>query len=417
MYNLYSNIIKLDRQETITKFQELINDFKSKLTKNHNSEKYDDLLSDFNNIDNLFNQLDNLKDKIKKVNYTIEGDLCYYHFIDTESLEIYENPADLDEEFDKFSSLIERNSQHLTNPLDLIRVFESYQTEFNDTLHKVTDPIPQICLTVADRSEFEFLDEFKYLYSRYTKASEELQRLMRIEFLSTPSIKNFKKQAKILETKLENTYEQQNVIDNLLNGHSYVPFKIKRDHDNSQVYLEMKGSFRAIPEFKSNTIYLPFIKGGLVSDYLKYDELKYLSVHSCIENKIFLNVDESIESLEKNPVQSFKRQLKELPSMKTFKENYLEILNFVQKNHKNDYSKKESDLGYFLLNFNFAQKTIFVEHFYNSNPFSNINNVFLVGRSYEEQEKFHHLLKFTVDIVNIEQTLEFMNIFENMKHF
>lgn len=271
--------------------------------------------------------------------------------------------------------------------------------------------------TVADRSEFEFLDEFKYLYSRYTKASEELQRLMRIEFLSTPSIKNFKKQAKILETKLENTYEQQNVIDNLLNGHSYVPFKIKRDHDNSQVYLEMKGSFRAIPEFKSNTIYLPFIKGGLVSDYLKYDELKYLSVHSCIENKIFLNVDESIESLEKNPVQSFKRQLKELPSMKTFKENYLEILNFVQKNHKNDYSKKESDLGYFLLNFNFAQKTIFVEHFYNSNPFSNINNLFLVGRSYEEQEKFNHLLKFTDGMVNIQQTLEFMSIFENMKHF
>lgn len=405
---LYLNIMTLDRQETITKFQELINDFKLKLTKNHNSDKYNDLLFNFNNIDNLFNQLDNLNNKIKKVNYTIEGDLCFPYFIDTTTFEIYN--LNLKDRFKQFNNLIENNSKHLTNPTDIIKVFESYQTEFSDKFHKATDPIPKICLTVASRSEFEFLNEFKSLYNTYTNACEELQRLMKIEFLSTPSIKNFKKQAKILETKLEKTYDQQNVIDNLLNGHSYVPFKINRDYTHANVYLEMKGSFRTIPEFKSNTIYLPFIKGGLASDYLKYDELKHLKVYSIEDKKIFLKVEESIQSLEQNPVESFKRQLKELPSMKTFKENYLEILNFLHKNHKNDYSKKESDLGYFLLNFNFAQKTIFLENFYKSNPFSNVNNVFLVGRSYEEQEKFHHLLKFTDGIVNIEQTLEFMSI-------
>lgn len=47
MLYLNLNIINLDRQETIAKFQELINDFKSKLTKNHNSEKYNNLLFDF----------------------------------------------------------------------------------------------------------------------------------------------------------------------------------------------------------------------------------------------------------------------------------------------------------------------------------------------------------------------------------
>lgn len=425
MHTIYYCSIKLDRQNTIQKFQELIDEFQSKLTKKYKSEKYNQLLSSFNTINILFDKLEILKEKIKSTNYTIQGTLDYYDFVSLKDSTVYSNPFSFNVAFEQLNNIITKNSNYPNskNPNDLISIFEESQLEIMETLNKSKDPIPAICLTVAKREEFEFLDEFRSLSNIHTNAQKELERLIRAEFTSSEPIKSFKKLAHSLEIKIEKMYDQQNVIDNLLNGHSYVKFLIKRDLNSLNLYLVMKGSTREIPEFKSKSIYLPFIKGGTIQDYLKYEELKHLKIESFENKKIILNVKESLDSLEKNPVTHFKRELKELPSIKEFKKNYYTILNFLNENYKN-----KPTTNIILLNFNFANKIIFIEKIYNNNLNNNYkNNLFYLSSNYQEQQKLYELLKLHNNSINpelmlksalnIKQMLEYIETYNNIKHF
>lgn len=57
-------------------------------------------------------------------------------------------------------------------------------------------------------------------------------------------------------------------------------------------------------------------RAGIIQDYLKYDELKHLKIESFENKKIIINFKESLNSLEKNTVIHFQRELNLLPSIK-----------------------------------------------------------------------------------------------------
>lgn len=405
-------------------FQELISQFETKKLYSKN-ERYQRIIRDFEDLKAQTNTLNLLQEQIKPLNYKIELTHSDFHFSTIDSNTIYaykykptkaesEQLADiLSSLFSAFGNAVntaKRTGVITDMPEDLNTKIQSFDNEKYNPLYEKVPPVVYNAIPIQN---FEFLTRLSRFKNYYEDGLKELKRLERKEFLSSDAQVQFKKNAAKLESILEKTYDKQSMMNNILNGHSYVSFIIKRDHDNSNIYLLKKHSTCEIPDFNAKTIYLPFIQKAEMEDYLQYEELKHLSIKDIGNDFITINVEESLALLEKNPVVSFKRELEEKKSVQNFKEQYNTILNFIRQNYQHG-TEEEA----IMINFNFSKKTIFLDTFSYCDENFNYNNTFYFSR--ETRKELFSLFKFqniSEYIIDMPLMLEFISIHNNIKDF
>lgn len=406
-------------------FQELISQFETKKSYSKN-EHYQDIIRNFEDLKAQTNTLNLLLEQIKPLNYKIELTHSDFNFftIDTNTIYSYKykpTKAESEQLADLLSSLFSsfgnavntaKSTGVITDmPEDLNTKIQSFDNEKYNPLYEKVPPVVYNAIPIQN---FEFLNNLWRFKNYYEDGLKELKRLERKEFLSSDTQIKFKKNASKLESILEKSYDKQSIINNILNGHSYVSFIIKRDHDNSNIYLLKKQSTCEIPNFNEKTIYLPFIQKAEMEDYLQYEELKHLSIKDIGNDFITINIEESLALLEKNPVISFKRELEEKKSVKNFKNDYLTILNFIRQNYQHEISDKA-----IMINFNFSKKTIFIDSFSNCNEKFNYNNTFYFSQETKKElfSLFKRQWSIEKDFIDIPLMLEFISTHNNIKDF
>lgn len=416
----------LNTTDILNNFQKLIEQFETKKSY-QNNEYYQQLIQNFSIVKENFNTLELIQEQIKQFNYKIEFDEneLYFFTIDTNTL--YESEFSLTEkhqkDFKKISfSLIKFSFQlknilknnvnatdipdHILNPL--LNTYKELESKYNP-LYSIVPPIIYNNIPIQN---FEFFKDFHCFQHYYDNAFKELERLERQEVLSSEPMVSFKKQAKILETKLEQIYNPQNIIDNILNGHSYVRFIIKRDHDNSSLYLEMKNTSRSIPPFKPKTIYVPHIKNGTIEDYLQLEEFKHLKVEKTDSKRIFLNINDSIHSLNESKVSSVIHNLPEKTSMQQIKKDYYTIIEYLNLHYKREPS---SYVAY--LNFIPSQNKFIIEESNYVNVFNKTNIIFYINNQFDPNFDFYKHLKFKNNGIDTQFILEFMKLHNDINNF
>ncbi len=234
---------------------------------------------------------------------------------------------------------------------------------------------------------------------------------------------SLKKEIDFIKESLLKTQNYEKIIDNILNGVSYVKFNIKKNNINTKLCIEMKNTYRNIPNFEKNCIYLPKINNGTINDYFKtYKEFSSLIILDEEENKLkFINILESFKILKKESLvtTSHEVHIKQRPSIKNFKEEYLTVINYVKEN----YVQKEP-LGktFFYVTYNFKEKTIFL-HLTKNPAFSNLSISFDLGDSNDiklEDSFFNYFLKnnsYNYYEVDKEKIIGYQRTKENLKYF
>lgn len=245
-----------------------------------------------------------------------------------------------------------------------------------------------------------------------------------------PSYTSLKKEIDFIKESLIKTQDYEKIIDNILNGVSYVKFNIKKNNINTKLCIEMKNTHRNIPNFEKNSIYLPKIKNGTINDYFKtYKEFSSLIIldenkeENKEENKLkLINILESVKILKQNVLltMSHNVNIKQIPSMKNFKEEYLTIINYVKENY---IQKEPLGKNFFYLTYNFKNNIIYVN--YTKNPaFSNLSISFDLGDSNYiklNDSFFNYLLKNNNPSnyyeVDKDKIIGFQRTNENLKYF
>ena len=416
----------LNTSDVLNNFQKLIEQFETKKSY-QNNEYYQRLIQNFSIVKENFNTLESIQEQIKQFNYKIEFDENSFYFFTIDTNVRYEYKFSLTKEHQKdFNKIVfslikfcfqlknffKKNGHnadipdHVIDPL--LNTYKELEAKYNPLYYTV----PPIIYNNISIQNFEFLNDFHCFQSYYNNALKELQSLERKDFLSSEPIASFKKQAKILETKLEEIYNPQNIVDNILNGHSYVRFIIKRDHDNSSLYLEMKNTSRSIPPFKPKTIYVPHIKNGTIEDYLQLEEFKHLKVAQTDSKRIFLNINDSIHSLNESKVSSVIHNLPEKTSMQQIKKDYYTIIEYLNLHYKREPS---SYVAY--LNFIPSQNKFVFEESTHVKVFSKTNIIFYINNQFDRNSDFYKHLKFNNNCIDIHTISEFMKLRNNINNF
>ncbi len=416
----------LNTSDVLNNFQKLIEQFETKKSY-QNNEYYQRLIQNFSIVKENFNTLESIQEQIKQFNYKIEFDENSFYFFTIDTNVRYKYKFSLTKEHQKdFNKIVfslikfcfqlknffKKNGDnadipdHVIDPL--LNTYKELEAKYNPLYYTV----PPIIYNNIPIQNFEFLNDFHSFQSYYNNALKELQSLERKDFLSSEPIASFKKQAKILETKLEEIYNPQNIVDNILNGHSYVRFIIKRDHDNSSLYLEMKNTSRSIPPFKPKTIYVPHIKNGTIEDYLQLEEFKYLKVAQTDSKRIFLNINDSIHSLNESKVSSVIHNLPEKTSMQQIKKDYYTIIEYLNLHYKREPS---SYVAY--LNFIPSQNKFVFEESTHVKVFSKTNIIFYINNQFDRNSDFYKHLKFNNNGIDTHTISEFMKLRNNINNF
>lgn len=412
--------------DVLNNFQTLIEKFETKQSY-ENNHHYQKLIQEVSLIKDTFNTLELMQEQIKQFNYKIEFDQQNFYFFTIDNNHLYKHKIvftkELQKDFTKIvfslikfgfqlKNFFKKNALTSDIPKHIFDSLENTYKELEEKYNPLCFQIPPIIQNNIPIKNFEFLNNLHDFNYSYNRALTELQRLERLDFLSSEPMISFKKQAKILETKLEEIYHPQNIIDNVLNGHSYVRFIIKRDHDNSSIYLEMKNTSRSIPNFKAKTVYVPHIKNGTIEDYLQLEEFKHLKVKKFDSKRIFLDVNDSIQSLNESKVSSVIHNLPEKSSMQQIKKDYYTILEYLNLHYKREPSSYVAYLNYIP-----AQNEFIIEESTNVKAFNQTNIIFYINNQFDRNTDFYKHLKFLNNGIDTHTIFEFMKLHKDMKSF
>lgn len=416
----------LNTTDVLNNFQSLIDKFETKKSYKNN-QHYQNLIQDFYRIKEIFNTFELIQEQIKQFNYKIEFDKDDFYFFTIDTNVCYEYKIVLTKEIQKdlkkiansfikvvfkLNHIFKKNPSNSDIPEQVFNPLLNIWTELENKYNPLYFKVPAILYNNIPIQNFEFLKDFHCFHYCYHSALKELQRLERQEFLSSEPLLSFKKQAKILETKLEQIYNPQNIIDNILNGHSYVRFIIKRDHNNSSIYLEMKNTSRSIPPFRPKTIYVPHIKNGTTEDYLKLDEFKHLKIKNIDSKKIFIEINDSIQSLNESKVSFVTHDLPEKESMTQIKKEYYTILEYLNLHYKREPSPYVAYLNYIP-----SQNKFIIEESTYVNVFNQTNIIFYINNQFDRNSDFYKYLKFNNGCIDTHTIFEFMKLHKNINNF
>lgn len=269
-----------------------------------------------------------------------------------------------------------------------------------------------------------FIDTFLKYFSNVMYLSISFFSLeKRYKVLQKSLNVSLKKEIDFIKESLLKTQNYEKIIDNILNGVPYVKFNIKKNNINTKLFVEMKNTYRNIPNFDKGCIYLPKINNGTINDYFKtYKEFSSLIILDEEENKLkLINILESFKILKKESLvtKSHDVQIKQRPSMKNFKEEYLTIINYLKENYV---QKEPLGKNFFYVTYNFKDKTIYL-HSTNNPAFSNLSISFDLGDSNDIKLNdcfFNYLLKnnsYNYYEVDKEKIIGYQRTKENLKYF
>lgn len=225
-----------------------------------------------------------------------------------------------------------------------------------------------------------FIDTFLKYFSNVMYLSISFFSLeKRYKVLQKSLNVSLKKEIDFIKESLLKTQDYEKIIDNILNGVSYVKFNIKKNNINTKLCIEMKNTYRNIPNFDKGCIYLPKIKNGTISDYFKtYKEFSSLIILDEEEKKLkFVNILESFKLLKQDTLitNSHDVNIKKTTSIVNFREEYLTVLNYIKENYRQN---RPLGKNFFYLTFNYQTKVIFLNN--TKKPaFSNLSISFDLG--------------------------------------
>ena len=227
--------------------------------------------------------------------------------------------------------------------------------------------------------------------------------------------------------KMKSTQDHKKIIENLLNGKVYVEFQFKfydkLHFDKLILEIKLRSSTKNIPNFLENSIYLPFIKDFNIENYIEnLEEFRFLKILKITNNKeIVIDLKESVENLNKNEFKfnSHDLKIKTNEEKEEFKYNYTLIYTFIKSNYKQNEVSKNA----FLINFDVTRKILRLEKVKYDHILKDLDILFYVK---EDNSDLRTLFPFNVlsfkyksnDIViDIKQSVEKINLFNNIKNF
>lgn len=244
----------------------------------------------------------------------------------------------------------------------------------------------------------------------------------------------FEKNNKIYEDflkKMKSTQDYKKIVQNLLDGKKYIEFQFKF---YNEVYLSgnfkgekslilnvrLRNTVTNIKDFSLNSIYLPFIDSFKIEDYInKYQELKVFKILKTSYNDIIIDLKETLNNFNTFEFDSISHNLKIKNNeiRNKFKEDYKIINDFIKDNNT---SKKENP---FFLNFDFKRKILRLEKVNDITLFENLDVIFYLENNIDDLRNIHpfsvlHFKYKNSDIViDIEKSLEKIQLFKNMSNF
>ncbi len=237
---------------------------------------------------------------------------------------------------------------------------------------------------------------------------------------------SLKKEIDFIKESLIKTQDYEKIVDNILNGVSYVKFNISKNNINTKLSIEMKNTYMNIPNFEKDSIYLPKIKNGTLEDYLKtykeFNSLILLDDEEKVNKLKFINIVESFKLLKHNNINTNSHDvyIKQTPSMKKLKEEYLNVISYIKENHaqKEQLDNEQLEKRFFYLTFNKKNKIIYGN--YTKNPaFSKLSICFDLNILNDKDNSLLKPVKPSIYYHEFDKQkiIDFQRIKENMKYF
>ncbi len=232
--------------------------------------------------------------------------------------------------------------------------------------------------------------------------------------------------------KIKLNQDYNKIIENLFNGKKYVEFQFKyydKYHSNALVVdVKLRRTFENLPNFSENCIYLPFFRDYDIKSYFsKYEELKQLTILNISGNtdkNISIDLNKSLENMEKITTIFNSHNVKVVTDAKkqNLRKNYNLILNFLKENIDN---KNNTD-NYVFINFDVKRNLLKLEKCKYTTILKDLNLIFCINKNIEDINEIKMLYPFNILefkdkkdqlIVDIEKSIEKINLFKNMKNF
>lgn len=208
-----------------------------------------------------------------------------------------------------------------------------------------------------------FIDTFLKYFSNVMYLSISFFSLeKRYKVLQKSLNVSLKKEIDFIKESLLKTQNYEKIVDNILNGVSYVKFNIRKNVSNNTLFIEMKNTYRNIPNFEKSSIYLPKIKNGTIKDYIyTYKELNSLITCLVNETKSTISIDilKTSEYFRKEQLFTSSHDISTqlTNSKKIFKNDFLNIVKYIREIY---IPEKPLGKNFFFVNFNMKDKSMFL---------------------------------------------------------
>lgn len=216
---------------------------------------------------------------------------------------------------------------------------------------------------------------------------------------------------------IQSKQDKKVIIDNMLQGQKYISFTIHPDHDYPSVLtIRISTTIRTLPSFNSNEFYLPYIEEHQIIPYLnKFLELSLCHSYEVSNYYIKIDITKTLENFKNNqlPFDTHSISFYNTPKKRKFLETYYDICNYMKETVKVPEKQKYA----FVLNFDF-KTTRFNLRIVDQFNFHNFEYLFFLEDKKLLQENSNLVFKSqTAAPIDLEMTMEKINLFKSMKNF